>query len=39
MATIYIPDEIIAKVIATGANKQIFVKEAVEEKLLKKGDN
>jgi len=33
MATIYAPDELIAKVIVTGAKKQKFVKEAIEEKL------
>jgi len=38
MATIYIPDEVIAKVITTGVNKQIFVKQAVEEKLKQMED-
>lgn len=33
MAVVYIPDEIIARVIATGRDKQAFAKEAIEEKL------
>jgi len=33
MATIYVPDEVIAKVISTGNDKQKFIKEAIEEKL------
>ena len=35
MAMIYVPDETIAKVIATGNDKQKYVKEAIEEKLVK----
>ncbi len=35
MAVIYIPDELVAKVLATGKDKQLFVKEAIEEKLEK----
>ena len=35
MATIYVPDEVIAKVIETGKDKQKFVKEAIEEKIEK----
>jgi len=33
MATIYVPDEMISKVIVAGKDKQIFVKEAIEEKI------
>ena len=33
MAMIYVPDEVIAKVIATGYDKSKFVKESIEEKL------
>jgi len=35
MATIYVPDETISKVLGTGKDKQKFVKEAIEEKLQK----
>ena len=37
MAMIYVPDETIAKIIATGNDKQKFVKESIEEKLERKG--
>ncbi len=33
MAVVYIPDNLLAKVLATGKEKQTFIKEAVEEKL------
>lgn len=33
MAMIYVPDEVIAKVIVTGNDKQKYVKEAIEYKL------
>ena len=33
MATIYVPDEVITKVIMTRKDKQKYVKEAIEEKL------
>ena len=35
MAMIYVLDETIAKVIVTGKDKQKYVKEAIEEKLIK----
>ena len=35
MAMIYVPDEVIAKVIVTGKDKQKYVKEAIEDKLKK----
>jgi predicted DNA-binding protein len=33
MAMIYVPDEVISKVLVTGKDKQKYVKEAIEEKL------
>lgn len=33
MALVYIPDVVMAKVIATGTDKQAFVKDAITEKL------
>jgi len=30
---IYVPDDLIAKVISTAEDKQMFVKESIEEKL------
>lgn len=35
MAVVYLPDELVARILATGKDKQLFVKEAVEEKLEK----
>jgi len=33
MAMIYVPDELVSKIISSGKNKAKFVKEAIEEKL------
>jgi len=40
MATVYIPDELMAKIIATKEDRRVFVKQAIEEKLKKEhGDD
>ena len=33
MAVIYVPDDLVSKIITSGKNKAKFVKEAIEEKL------
>ena len=38
MATIYVPDETISKVLVAGKDKQQFVKEAIEEKIKREID-
>ena len=35
MAVVYVPDNLVSKIFIAGADKQSFVKEAIEEKLLK----
>lgn len=35
MAVAYIPDELMAKVLSACSDKQLFIKEAIEEKLNK----